>query len=182
MKLRLLYPAVVATLLLLSCNNQPAAPTGRAVFHPQGRTAVTATDVDPTELPVHGEFYIPIYSDIYWGQSSTHTNLSATLSIRNTDSSNPLILLKVDYYDSLGDRIRQYVETPSELAPMATVDFVIDRDDRAGGSGANFTVEWAARGPITEPVMESVMLGQVGGRGVSFLSPGRPVKRIGETE
>ncbi len=165
-----------------SCNDQPPVPTGRAIFHPQGRTALTVTDVKPAELPVRGEFYIPIYSDIYWGQSSTHTDLSATLSIRNTDSANPLILLKVDYYDSLGDRIREYVATPSELAPMATVEFVIDRDDRSGGSGANFTVKWAARGPITEPVMESVMLGQVGGRGVSFLSPGRSVKRIGETE
>ena len=182
MRPRLPYLAVVAVLLLLSCNNQPVAPTGRAVFHPRGRTALTVTDVDPTELPVHGEFYIPIYSDIYWGQSSTHTDLSATLSIRNTDSANPLILLKVDYYDSLGDRIRQYVESPSELAPMATVDFVIDREDRSGGSGANFTVEWAARGPITEPVMESVMLGQVGGRGVSFLSPGRAVRRIAPPE
>ena len=65
---------------------------------------------------------------------------------------------------------------------MATVHFEIDREDRSGGLGANFTVEWPARGPITEPVMEPVILGQVGGRGVSFLSPGGPVKRIGKTE
>lgn len=174
------FTAVAALLLTLSCSNQPVA--GEADFHPRGRTALTPTDANPDQLPVSGEFYIPVYSDIYWGQSSTHTDLSATLSIRNTDSSNPLILLKVDYYNSIGEKIRGYLEAPAELAPMATVDFVIAREDRSGGSGANFSVGWAARGPITEPVMESVMLGQVGSRGVSFLSPGRAVKQIGETE
>ncbi len=128
--------AVVAFLLALACGESTVV--GEADFHPRGRTALTATDVDPARLPVSGQFYIPIYSDIYWGQSSTHTDLSATLSIRNTDSTDPLILLKADYYNSIGEKIRGYIDAPAELAPMATVDFVIEREDRTGGSGANF--------------------------------------------
>ena len=174
------FAAVLGAVLASACDDQRIART--AQFHPAGQTALTATTVDPADLRVRGEFYIPIYSHIYWGQPNMQTDLSATLSIRNADPVNPLILLRIDYYDSLGSRIREYLDTPAELAHMATVDFMIERADSAGGSGANFIVEWGARGPIAEPVMESVMLGQIGTAGISFLSPGRPVKRVGETE
>lgn len=174
------FAAVLGAVLASACDDQRIART--AQFHPAGQTALTATTVDPADLRVRGEFYIPIYSHIYWGQPNMQTDLSATLSIRNADPVNPLILLRIDYYDSLGSRIREYLDTPAELAQMATVDFMIERADSAGGSGANFIVEWGARGPIAEPVMESVMLGQIGTAGISFLSPGRPVKRVGETE
>jgi hypothetical protein len=182
MTFRLKYAALLAALLLSSCEDP--GMTDRAQFHPAGRTALTPTVIDPADLPLaaKGEVYIPIYSHIYWGRSTRQTDLSATLSIRNADRENGLILLKVDYYDSLGEKIREYVDSPVELAAMATVDFVIDVDDSVGGSGANFIVEWGAREPIAEPIMESVMLGQIGSRGISFLSPGRPVKRVGATE
>jgi len=174
------FAAVLGALLATACTDQRVART--AQFHPAGQTALTETTVDPVDIRVGGEFYIPIYSHIYWGQSTMQTDLSATLSIRNVDPVNPLILLKIDYYDSRGSKIREYLDAPAELAHMATVDFMIERADSAGGSGANFIVEWGARGPIAEPVMESVMLGQIGTAGISFLSPGRPVKRIGDTE
>ena len=173
---------MLAALLLYSCEDP--GMTDRAQFYPVGRTALTRTVIDPAGPPlaVRGEFYIPIYSHIYWGRSTRETDLSATLSIRNADHAKALILLKVDYYDSVGAKLREYLDAPAELAAMATVDFVIEVDDKVGGSGANFIVEWGAREPIAEPVMESVMLGQVGSRGISFLSPGRPVKQVGKTE
>lgn len=176
----LLQTAVLGTLLTASCGDQRMART--ANFHPGGQTALTAATVDPAELPVRGAVYVPIYSHIYWGQTTMQTDLSVTLSIRNADPVSPLILLKVDYYDSVGSKIREYLDAPAELSRMATVDFMIEREDRAGGSGANFIVEWGARGPIAEPVLESVMLGQIGNAGISFLSPGRAVKRVGEPE
>ena len=123
--------AVAGTLLAYSCDDQRIGRT--AQFYPAGQTALTTTTMDAADLPVRGEFYIPIYSHIYWGQSTMQTDLSATLSIRNADPVSPLILLRIDYYDSVGSRIREYLDTPAELARMASVDFMIERADRAGG-------------------------------------------------
>jgi hypothetical protein len=82
----------------------------------------------------------------------------------------------VRYYDSVGKHVRDYVSTPSELGPLATVEFVIQQMDVAGGPGANFLVQWAGPTDIDEPLVEAVMVGQSGTAGISFTSVGRVVK------
>jgi hypothetical protein len=57
----------------------------------------------------------------------------------------------------------------------------VAREDRRGGTGANFVVDWAADGPISEPVIETVMIGTQGNATYSFVSSGRP-ERIVEPE
>jgi hypothetical protein len=47
-----------------------------------------------------------------------------------------------------------------------------------GGSGANFIVEWTAATTVSEPVVEAVMISAQAGQGISFLSPGRVIKRF----
>ena len=49
----------------------------------------------------------------------------------------------------------------------------VARDDRRPGMGANFVVDWAADGPISEPVVEAVMIGTQGNVTYSFVSQGR---------
>lgn len=171
---------VTAFLVLLSLGGcQPTTrPPGDVLFHPAGQKALHATQLTESDLLVTGETYVPVYSNIYWGQSTSVTELSATVSVRNADLDQSLILTHVDYYDSRGRLIRQYLDAPTELEPMGTVEWVIEVHDTEGGSGANFMVGWGAPGPVARPVMESIMLGQISSFAISFVSQGRPVEVV----
>lgn len=161
--------------LLAGCSEPP--PLSEAHFYPRGAAQLTP---DPDAAPAFTDrVYVPVYSSIYWGSGETVTELSATLSIRNTDPQQPILLMSISYYDSQGALVRQYLEQPASLPAMATVDFVIERRDETGGAGANFLVEWGAAGEVYEPVMESVMLGQIGSVGISFTSQGRTLRKRG---
>lgn len=166
----------LACVLLAGCESQEP---GAAIFHPAGGQALERVDLSRGELAVSGQVYIPVYSNVYWDNVETVTELSATVSIRNTDARRDLILTRVDYYGSRGQLIRGYLDGPVRVGPMGTVEWVIEEHDTEGGSGANFLVEWGAREPIARPVMEAIMLGQIAGRGISFASEGRPVEVVG---
>ena len=167
---------LAAFLSLLGCQNE--RPPRDPLFHPAGESALRPTVMTASELAVSGETYIPVYSNIYWGQSTSVTELSATLSVRNADRERSLVLTHVDYFDSRGKLIRQYLDEPRELEPMGTVEWVIEVHDTEGGSGANFLVGWGAPGPIARPVMEAIMLGQISSFSISFVSQGRPVEIV----
>ncbi|MEO8361249.1 MAG: DUF3124 domain-containing protein [Vicinamibacteria bacterium] len=128
---------------------------------------------------VQRRIYVSVYSSIYLGLASEQlmVNLAATVSVRNTSADHPLVLTHARYYDSAGKAVRDYVEKPSELGPMASVEFVVKRDDVAGGPGANFVIEWAGPSDMDDPIVEAVMIGQSGHAGFSFTSVGQTVKR-----
>jgi hypothetical protein len=170
--------AVVLGLLLSAACRQEGLPP-QAIFHPLGSQALHASPINAGDLPIRGSVYVPVYSSIHWGGLDAVTELSATVSIRNADAQQSLVLVAVTYYDSLGDTIQEYLDGTMELDPMSTVEFVIARSDRRGGNGANFVVQWGSPGPIAEPVIETVMLGQAGNAGISFVSQGRPIRILG---
>jgi len=123
--------------------------------------------------------YVPVYSHIYYENQKEVLYLSATLSIRNTDLSNPIIITSVRYYNTEGKLIKQYLERPVELSPLASMDFIVERTDTSGGSGANFIVEWIAEKDVSKPVVEAVMISAASNQGISFVSPGRIIKNHG---
>ncbi len=106
-------------------------------------------------------------------------NLSATLSIRNTDLTNSIIITSVRYYDTDGQPVRQDVESPVELKPLASTDFFIAADDTSRGAGANFILEWVAEKMVYEPVIEAVMISTSSSQGISFVSPAKVLKQHG---
>jgi hypothetical protein len=159
--------------LFLGCGPERLPP--QAIFHPGGAQALHASQIDASDLPVRGRVYVPVYTAIHWSGIKATAELSATVSIRNTDADRSLVLASVTYYDSLGKPVQEYLDRMMELDPLATVEFVLDRSDTRGGSGAKFIVDWGSPGPIAEPVMEAIMLGQFGNAGISFVSPGRPI-------
>ena len=120
--------------------------------------------------------YVPLYSHIYADERYRDKpfNLTATLSIRNTDMNNGLTLLSVDYYDSDGRLLKKYLDSPVSIAHLASTRFIVQESDK-GGSGAKFIVVWKAENPIIEPIIESVMIGTKLQQGISFLSRGRVV-------
>jgi hypothetical protein len=139
------------------------------------------TVVVEAETIVTGQtVYVPVYSHVYQRNVNNPVmQLSATLSVRNTDLENSLILTTVRYYDSQGELVRNALEMPIEIPPLASADYLVESEDTSGGIGANFIVEWVAETEITEPVIESLMIATTGNQGISFISPGRVIQQQG---
>lgn len=166
--MRRMIAIILLALALASCGAPPVARQDA----PSPAAMSAATD----EPVVAGQtIYVPVYSHIYFRDKSRTINLTATLSIRNTDEQKALRVTAVRYYDTNGKLVRTYVNEPLRLAPMATLDFVVAEDDTSGGVGANFIVEWSAAQVVSEPVVEAVMISTASGQGISFLSTGRVI-------
>lgn len=135
----------------------------------------------PAGPVVRKTVFVPAYSSIYWGVDVDRNmvELGVTVTIRNVSSRFPVRLESVRYFDSHGKQVREYLDSPGELGPMASVEFVILQRDTAGGPGANFLVTWAGAPEMDEPFIEALMVGQNGNAGISFTSPGRVVKDEG---
>lgn len=136
----------------------------------------TVTLDDTVKIIAGKTVYVPVYSHIYIWQRNQTMDLTATLSIRNTDLNNSIIITSVNYYDGNGKLVRKYLEQAVELSPLAAIDFVINQEDTTGGVGASFIVDWVTQKPVSEPVIEAVMINVGGNQGVSLLSPGRVIK------
>jgi hypothetical protein len=132
----------------------------------------------PGELVPGATVYVPVYSSLYLGRDIKRSTveLAATVSVRNVSSVHPIVIEWVRYYDSTGKRVRDYLQTPSSLPPLGSVEFVIQRSDTAGGPGANFLIRWKGPAAVDQPLIEAVMLGESGNAGISFTSHGRVVK------
>jgi len=120
--------------------------------------------------------YVPVYSHMYYRDQRRILNLAATLSIRNTDLTQSMIITSARYYNTAGKLIKEYLPRPVQLIALASTDVVIDLRDTSGGSGANFIVEWVAEKKISDPVVEAIMIGTESSQGISFTSPGKVIK------
>ncbi|MGG6266711.1 DUF3124 domain-containing protein [Leptolyngbya sp. AN03gr2] len=159
-------------LACLTACDQVQAPSVSQPPTPQLKTVT----VDQTKIAEGQTVYVPIYSHIYMVEAGRRMDLTATLSVRNTDLSQPMTVTSANYYDTNGKLVRKYLEKPIELNALAATDFVIAEADRTGGSGASFIVEWVAQKDISNPAIEAVMINTGGNQGISFISPGRVIK------
>jgi hypothetical protein len=121
--------------------------------------------------------YVPAYSHIFLQDDRSKIDLAVTLSVRNTDPQYSISIAAVRYYDDRGALVRALVERPVPLGPLASTSYVIDVRDNTAGVGANFIVEWTADRPVTEPLVESVMISGASALGISFTSRGVPLRR-----
>jgi hypothetical protein len=128
------------------------------------------------EIATGQTVYVPVYSHIYYESKEKKFNLTATLSIRNTDLDNAIVIKNISYYDNNGKLVQKYLNNAIELPPLASTDFVVEESDSRGGIGANFIVEWIAQKRVSEPIIETVMIGTISNRGISFVSPGKIIK------
>jgi len=123
--------------------------------------------------------FVPSYSHVYH-QEGRPFPLATTLSIHNTDDTQPLVVTSVEYYGTNGKRIRRYIEEPKQVGPLASLEFLVEERDVAGGSGAKFVVQWVAERRIHEPVVQTVMVGTAGGQGLSFVCNGVVLEELEE--
>jgi hypothetical protein len=157
----------------------PVAPPD---FRTQFKDSLT-TAPDPSELSTKGTIYVPTYSRVYGAASGAKKliELSTTLRIDNTSSTKPLVIERIEYYETSGKLVQSYLSEPLALRPFGTIEIVIPAEDESGGVAANFIVEWAGAGPMAEPLVEAVMIGSQGDTSYSFVSPGRPIRHIGRS-
>lgn len=145
-------------------------------------TGIQLSSAEKIEKWLKQTVYVPLYSHIYADERYRDKpfNLTATLSIRNTDPQNGLRLTGVDYYDSSGKKLRSFLKGPVAVQPLGSTRYIVQESDNSGGSGAKFLVHWEAENAVTEPIIESIMIGTKLQQGISFVSRGRVIE--GQTE
>lgn len=165
---------VAVSLALFGCSGE----SGDARVQGSAAVRLQRHSTPLPEPTIRRTVYVPVYSNIYLGLDIRQqvVELAATVSIRNVSARYPIVLNFVRYYDSGGKLVREHLDGPGELGPLATVEFVVQRADTAGGPGANFLVQWMGQSDVDEPLIEAVMIGQSGNAGISFTSAGRVVK------
>jgi hypothetical protein len=159
--------AILMLLLLSACTMTQETPSSSTTSNLQ-------TVADRNLHIVTGQtIYVPAYSEIFFGSSNQTMELTVTLAIHNTDLDMPIIIQSVRYFDTDGALVQDYVAEAVELAPLATIGFVIPDSDTKGGWGANFIVEWGAEQAVYEPIIEALMVSSQGTHGISMISEGR---------
>lgn len=160
---------LIATATLISC-----ADSNPLLKQEAPQRTLNVLEQSDFNFPNEEEVYVSIYSDIYHRTKDFKVLLTATLSIRNTSKTDTLFLKSVDYYNTAGDFVHDYLKAPVYLKPLETIDYVIDEEDDTGGSGANFLIYWGSNKKIT-PIFESIMVGGIGSQGITFTAQGLTV-------
>lgn len=121
--------------------------------------------------------YVPAYSNIYSGNRELPMFLTVTISIRNIDMRHSINITTVDYYETQGNLLKKIIDSPITLKPLESTRYVIPQKDKAGGSGANFIVEWKSDKLVNSPIVEAVMI-SAGSPFISFTSRGQTLNNI----
>ena len=159
--------ALSLTAALYACEAAPEVSS----FDPVNWQTRTVSALPADSLST-GSTYLSVYSEIYsLTEHKTH-NLTATVSLRNMNRLDTVYINRAEYFNTTGHLIRTYFEGPIYIAPMETVEIVIDEMDKAGGSGANFMFDWSVVPAAHAPLFEAVMISTSGQQGLSFTSQG----------
>ncbi len=125
----------------------------------------------------NGSTYLSVYSQIYSETEHKTHPLTSTISIRNTNRKDTIYIKTAEYFNTSGKSLRDYLKKPIYLAPMETVEIVIDQEDKEGGTGANFLFDWGIRANTNVPFFECVMISTYGQQGLSFTTQGLVLKK-----
>lgn len=144
-------------------------------YRPPDLDKYAAVGVSVDSLDVHRAAYVPIYSHVYYDGGRPYV-LETMLSIRNVDPKERVYVSAANYYDTDGKLSGQKLDRLIKLEPLQTIEFLIERTDATGGSGANFIVEWhAATKASHAPLIEAVMVGRSGTNAISFVRKSEPL-------
>jgi len=152
-------------LVLTSCDNNPKQPVRLPV------RAYTQVPLRFDTLRYRQKVYVPIYAEIFYSTSEEYYPLLTTLSIRNTSMRDSMYVQTVDYYDTEGKRLKQYLSKPIALRPLQSVEFPVTYADQ-GGAGANFIVDWGSSAQVSQPMIQAVTVGSAYRMGFSWITDG----------
>jgi hypothetical protein len=142
--------------------------------------AAAAEDMPP--LSSGQTLYLPIYSHIWHGDRVVDgryplkSQVSALVSIRNTSLKTPIQVISARYYATDGQLLKEYIPVPRTIKPMGTLELFVEKSEYAGGSGANFVIQWQSEQPTNSPVMEALHADIQGHRTLTFITEARPVR------
>ncbi|SFU73595.1 Protein of unknown function [Pustulibacterium marinum] len=154
--------------LSVSCENKEQKET--EYHQPDLTSFYTSQNIESLN---NKSFYVPVYSEIYSSTEKMSIQLTVTLSIRNTSISKNSFVKSVDYYNSKGKKIRNYLSKPIELKPLQAIDFVVTEADKTGGTGANFIVKTAGE---NSPLLQGIMIGTLNQQGISYLTEAKEIE------
>lgn len=143
--------------------------------------AASLAAADEPALSTGQTLYLPVYSHLWHGDLNPgryplKSQVSALISIRNTDLQNPIRLLSARYYDTNGKLLHEYQPSARIIPPMGTYELFVEKKEAAGGSGANFIIQWEATTPTNLPVVEAIHADIQGHRTLTFVTTARPIK------
>lgn len=124
--------------------------------------------------------YLPIFTFIWHGNMNKQgypekAPASALVSIRNVDPTHSVRVLSARYYDTAGRLLKEYLTAPRTIGPLGTYELYVEKREMAGGSGANFLIEWQADSPVNPLLVEAVHADIQGHRTFAFITTARPV-------
>lgn len=127
--------------------------------------------------------YLPIYSHIYHGDLDKQgrplqTLLSVHVSIRNTNTQEPLKIAYARYYDTEGKLVKEFVPNLLTIPPLGTHELFVQRSDVSGGSGANFLIAWSASTSVNPPLVEALHADIQPARTLTFITWARPISPL----
>ncbi|MBI5572129.1 MAG: DUF3124 domain-containing protein [Desulfomonile tiedjei] len=143
-------------------------------------SGVVCSSASEFDLSDGGTVYLPVYSHIYVGIKGLAFDLAISLIIRNTDPTRPITVSSVSYHDSAGKLVKQFLEKPVDIPPLASKEFFVSESDTTGGFGAAFIVKWKSLTKVNAPVVEGVMVGTKAGQGISFTTRGQVIEDRGQ--
>lgn len=165
------YLSIVLLFLICSCNQKKEISS----INSENWSKRTA-NLNTKDSLNFGKSYLSIYSQIYSSSEHKTHNLTAMVSLRNTSDLDTIYLLRAEYYDTHGKSIRSYFDNAIYLAPMETIEIIIDEVDVSGGTGSNFIFEWKTPKNSPEPLFEGIMNSTMGQQGLSFTTRAKRIK------
>lgn len=133
------------------------------------RPPVSSPVVTLQKKTVGQVLYVPVYSHIY-AEGGRPVLLETTVSIRNVDPAHEITVGSLKYYGTDGKFIRDFLDGPIILGALATVEYLVEKKEISGGSGANFLLEWHSEDRALPPLVEAVMVGTEQQRTLAFTS------------
>lgn len=164
------FTCLMALFALLSCNG-----VEETEIHQNNWESRMAALPDNDSLE-YGSTYLSVYSSVYSYTEKTTNQLTATVSMRNTNLLDTMFITKAAYYATNGELLRTYFDEPIFISPMETVEIVIHQKDTVGGTGANFVFDWVVGQGENLPYFEAVMISTSGQQGLSFSTHGVRIK------
>lgn len=121
--------------------------------------------------------FLPVYSEVPYGDRNAALNLAVTVTLRNLDANHVITLKRVDYIGIKGNVVKSFLGD-GIVKPMAAEIYVVRESDRTGGASAGFLVEWESSSPVLPPLLEGVMVNGAYNQGMAFVTSARVLAEI----
>ncbi len=119
--------------------------------------------------------YVPVFSEVLFGDRSGSIPVRASVFVRNTDPNHAITITSNEYRDSSGKLLKNFVEKPVRVAPLATQHFDIPESDTSGHKAPSMLLRWTAERAVNAPLVQALMISVFEHQGISFVTEGRPI-------